>query len=116
MPRTRSRSSASAVPLDSRASASSLRAAAGSRSTSLLGQAEAHAQRDQPGLGAVVQVAFDPAQLGRLGVDGVGPGDGQLRDPQRQLGGPGGREEEPGERGRRPRRSHGAAPQAERRG
>ena len=30
-----------------------------------------HAQRGQPGLGAVVQVAFDPADLRLLGVQGI---------------------------------------------
>ena len=89
MPRTRWRSSTRAVALASRASASSLRAAAGSRLDQLLGQADGHAQRDQPGLGAVVQVALDAAQLGGLRVDRVGPGDGQLGDPQAQLGGRG---------------------------
>ena len=56
-------------------------------------------ERDQAGLGAVVQVALDAAQLGRLRVDRVGPGHGQLGDAQPQLGGLGGREEEPGEAG-----------------
>ena len=39
----------------------------------LLGHAEGHAQRDQPRLRAVVQVALDPAQLGLLRVHGAGP-------------------------------------------
>ena len=38
----------------------------------LVGHAEAHRQRDQPGLGAVVQVALDAAQLGGRVVDGLG--------------------------------------------
>ncbi len=32
---------------------------------------QVHAERDQPGLGAVVQIPLDPAQLGGGGVDGV---------------------------------------------
>ena len=51
---------------------------------------QVHAQRDQAGLGPVVQVSLDPAQLGRGGVDGVAAGLGQLLDPAGQLGiGPG---------------------------
>ena len=67
-----------------RASASSARAPSGSRSSSVLGQRQAHAERDQPGLGAVVQVALDAAQLGRLGVDGLGARLGQLLHAQGQ--------------------------------
>ena len=40
----------------------------------LLGHAEPHGQRDQLGLGAVVQVALDAAQRGGRGVDGHGAG------------------------------------------
>ena len=40
----------------------------------LLGLAEPHGQRHQLGLGAVVEVALDPAQGGGRGVDGLGPG------------------------------------------
>ena len=47
----------------------------------LLGHAEAHRQRDQPGLGAVVQVALEPAQLGRGVVDGLGARLGQHLRP-----------------------------------
>jgi hypothetical protein len=39
----------------------------------LLGQPDVHAQGDEAGLGAVVQVAFDPAEFGRGGVDDLGP-------------------------------------------
>jgi len=42
------------------------------------------------GLRPVVQVTLDPADLGRSGVEGLGPGPRQLADPQRQLGRPGG--------------------------
>ena len=38
----------------------------------LLGEAEAHPERDEPGLRAVVEVALDPPQLGVLRVDGAG--------------------------------------------
>ena len=86
MPRTRSRSSVSAVAEVSRAWASSARAAAGSLSMQLLDGGQAHADGDQPGLRAVVQVAFDPAQLGGLGVDGVGPGLGQPAHPVGEHG------------------------------
>ena len=40
----------------------------------LLGHAEVHRQRDEPRLGAVVEVALDALQLGRLGIDGAGAG------------------------------------------
>ena len=50
-------------------------------SNSLVGHAEAQRERDQPRLRAVVQVALEPAQLGRRVVDGVGAGLGQLLDP-----------------------------------
>jgi len=46
-----------------------------------------------------VQVAFDPPQLGRLGVDRVRARDRQLSDAQPEFGGPRGRQEEPGEAG-----------------
>jgi len=39
----------------------------------LLGHPEAHAQRNQPRLGAVVQVALDAAQLGVLSLDRTAP-------------------------------------------
>ena len=38
-------------------------------------------QRDQPRLGAVVQVALDAAQLGRGVVDDVGAGLGEVLHP-----------------------------------
>ena len=81
MPRTTERSSPSAAVLVDRASAISRWAASGSLVHQALGHAEAHRQRDQPGLGAVVQVALDPAQLGGGVVDGVGAGLGQLLHP-----------------------------------
>ena len=46
----------------------------------LLGAAELHAERDQPGLCAVVQVTLDPPQLGRLHVERSAAGAGQLVD------------------------------------
>jgi hypothetical protein len=36
-----------------------------------------HGQRDQPLLGAVVEVAFDPAPFGVGGGDDLGPAPGQ---------------------------------------
>src|SRR5699024_2688268 len=38
----------------------------------LFGHAQVHAEGDEAGLGAVVEVAFDAADFGGLGVDGVG--------------------------------------------
>ena len=55
----------------------------------LLGQAEAHAERDEPGLGAVVQVALDPADLGGAVVEGLGAGGRHLLDPALELARPG---------------------------
>ena len=63
------------------------------------GHAEVHGQRDQPLLGAVVQVAFDPAAFGVGGGDELGPAAGQRLDPHRQLLGAAGAEQAPG-RGR----------------
>ena len=45
------------------------------------GQRERHAGGDDAGLGAVVQVAFDPPQFGGLGVDHPGPALGQTGGP-----------------------------------
>jgi hypothetical protein len=44
----------------------------------LLGQADVHAEGSQPGLRAVMQIAFDTAQLGCRGVPHLGAGLGQL--------------------------------------
>ncbi len=55
----------------------------------LLGHAQAHAERDQPGLGAVVEVALDPAQLAVLDVHGAGAGRLEGLDPLGHLGLPG---------------------------
>ncbi len=52
-----------------------------------LGPAELHGQRDQTGLGTVMQVAFDPAQFSRLRVDGLTTGAAQGVDPLLQLAG-----------------------------
>ena len=51
----------------------------------VLGAAELHAQRDQAGLRAVVQVALDPAQLGGLGVQRAAAGAGEHVDALGQL-------------------------------
>ena len=50
-----------------------------------LGPAQVHGQGDQPLLGAVVQVALDPAALGVGGVDHPGPAALELADPGGQL-------------------------------
>ncbi len=50
----------------------------------LLGHAEAHAERDEPRLRAVVEVTLDPAQLGLLHVDRSGAARLERRDPLRQ--------------------------------
>ena len=84
MPRTRSRSSASASLLAAARLGEQRPRAVGVVGELLLGQGQAHAQRDQPGLRAVVQVALDAAQLGGLGVDGLGARLGQLLHAQRQ--------------------------------
>ena len=73
MPRARSRSSASARLASSRASPTSSRAPPG-RGRSAPRPCRGPSQRDEPRLRAVVQVALDPLQLGRGGVDGAGAG------------------------------------------
>jgi hypothetical protein len=52
----------------------------------LPGGVQGHAHGDQPGLGSVVQVPLDPADLRRPGVQHLGARLGQLLDAQRQLG------------------------------
>ena len=52
----------------------------------LLGHPEAHAERDEPSLRTVVQVAFDPAQLGLLGVHRSGARGLERLDPLGHLG------------------------------
>lgn len=47
------------------------------------GQAEGHGEGDQALLGAVVQIALDPAPLGLEGVDEAGPGGDDLPDRPR---------------------------------
>ena len=87
MPRARSRSSRRASPAPSRASASSSRAAwVGARGELLLGHAEAHPERDETRLCAVVQVALDPAQLGVLYVHRARAAALERRDPLPQRG------------------------------
>ena len=71
-------------------------------------QAEVHAERDEAGLGAVVQVALDPAELGRRVVHGLRARRRQVGDPLRQQGRPG---RAPG----RPPRSGSAAARRRRR-
>ena len=47
----------------------------------LLGHPDAHPERDQAGLRAVVEIALDPAKLGLLHVDRAGTGRLELLDP-----------------------------------
>jgi hypothetical protein len=47
---------------------------------------EIHGQRHQPGLGPIVQVALDAAELSRLRVGGRGPAHRELGDPADQAG------------------------------
>ncbi|BCB77564.1 hypothetical protein Pflav_039740 [Phytohabitans flavus] len=47
----------------------------------LPGDGQPHRDRHQPGLGAVVQVALDPAQLGAVRVEHIRAGAGQLGHP-----------------------------------
>ena len=61
----------------------------------LLGHAQAHRHGDQPGLGAVVQVALEPAQLGRGVVHRLGPAAGQHLDPLLEHLGAAGGEQQP---------------------
>ena len=65
----------------------------------VVGEAEGHPGRHQAGLGAVVQVALDPPQLGGAVVDRVGARGGQVDDPLLQLLGVAAREEGPVEAG-----------------
>ena len=77
-----------------------------------LRQADHHAERDEPGLGAVMQVTLDAPQLGCLRVDRVRAGHRQLSDAQPQLGSPRRAEEQPREAGVDPAqpRRHPQAP------
>ena len=86
MPRTRDRSSASAVVDDSRASP--IKRGSGGRvpDDQFLGQAEVHRQRHQLGLGTVMQVPFDPPEFGGRMIDAVRPGGLQFADALLQLG------------------------------
>ena len=81
MPRTTERSSPSAALLVDRASAIIRCAVSGSVSIRLSAMPRLIDMRDQPGLRAVVEVALDPAQLGRGVVDGLGAGLGQPLHP-----------------------------------
>ena len=67
-----------------------------------VGHAEGHRQGDQPGLGAVVQVALDPAQLGGRVVQGLGAGLGEHLDALLEHLGVPVAEEPPVHRGPRP--------------
>ena len=53
----------------------------------LVGPGQRHRHRDQPGLGTVVQIAFDPLQSGRRIVDNPGAGLFQLGHASLPLGG-----------------------------
>ena len=86
MPRASSRSSASASVSSSCAPVEQLARRRPGRVRSLL-WASAHGQRerDEPLLGAVVQVALEPAALGRAGLDDSRARGAQLLDPGAQL-------------------------------
>ena len=88
MPRTRPRRSRRAVADVSRASATSSRTACRGRRRfqEPFHRTQGDADRDHADLGAVVQVAFDPAQFGLLRAEGLGPGLGQFLDPLGQVG------------------------------
>ena len=93
MPRTTARRSASAAPVVVAGLGDQLARGLGVAVEHLVGHAERHAERDQPGLRPVVQVALDAAQLGGGVVDGLGAGHGQVDDPLLQrLGVPGAEE------------------------
>ena len=83
MPRARSRSSAIARPASSRAAHE--RGDLGLVGEALLGAAEVHAQRDEPRLRAVVQVALDAPQLGGLDVERARARAGQHVDALDEL-------------------------------
>ncbi len=108
MPRTRLRSSDSAVDDDALASAISCAAASGSRVMSSSREPEVHPQRHQPGLRAVVQVAFDTPQLGGRVVDAGGAGGLQLPDALVQFLLAGGSDQHPGDGRLHPHQQRGA--------
>ena len=86
MPRASSRSSAVAAASSSIASSSSSAVVAGSRLELVARQPQVHRQRHQPLLGAVVEVALDPAPLRVAGLDDPRPRGAQLLDLGPQLG------------------------------
>ena len=86
MPWVSSRSSSSASASASRVSRTSGRASALLRRQLGLQQPQRHRDRDQPLLGAVVQVALDPAALGVGGVDQPRARRLELDQPGPQLG------------------------------
>ena len=73
MPRARSRSSRSASPAPRGPRPAAARAASGSSASFCSAMPRLMPERDQARLGAVVEVALDPAQLGLLHVDGARP-------------------------------------------
>ncbi len=85
MPRARSRSSWRASFTSPCASSTIAGGGFGVLGELLLGEAEVHGEGDEPGLGAVVQVAFDAAQVGGGRVDHHPPVRLQLGDPPLQL-------------------------------
>ena len=84
IPRARSRSSAIAALASPRAWRTSS-ATSGWSASRVLGAAELHAERDEPRLRAVVQVALDPPQLGGLDVERAAPGARELVDALDEL-------------------------------
>ena len=81
MPRARLRSSSSASRVLAPRLGEELLRRGGIGGELLLGHAEAHAERDEPRLRAVVQVALDPPQLRLLLVDRTGARLLEHRDP-----------------------------------
>ncbi len=86
MPRASSRSSSSARVELLLGAAEQLLGRVGVLAQLALGQAHGQRERDEPLLGAVVQVALEPAALGGPGLDDPGARGAQLLDPGAQLG------------------------------
>ena len=105
MPRITSRSSDSASSMPVRASSISFLAPPGSASKLLVGQAQPERGADQLGLGAVVQVPLDAAQLGAVRLQGLRAGLGQRLHARGQLGAAGRAEQARGVPGLEPGQS-----------
>ena len=86
MPRASARSSASASTASASASASSSSSAAPPSASSAAGELEREPDPEQVLLGAVVEVALEPAALGVAGLDDAGAGGAHLGELGAQLG------------------------------